>query len=299
MTLRFCATEIRPASRQVFIGAKPGLGFEAVFADQRVSEALNGATLNPLTLRRCRPWLRPHRHPSNDAMIKLHQFAPAFGLPNASPFCMKLETYLRMAALPFELVNGGDVMKAPKGKLPYIDDGGSIVADTNFVIDYLKGRYGDPLDAALSARERAVATAFQRLFEENLYWAVVHTRWADAAGWVKTREAFFGAMPAPLRWLVPTLARRGLLGELRGHGMGRHSVAEIHAIGCKDVTAIADFLADKPFMLGAQPSSLDATAHAFLANLLWAPVDSPILRHAQARPTLGAYCQRMKVRYFA
>ena len=232
-------------------------------------------------------------------MIKLHQFAPAFGLPNASPFCMKLETYLRMAALPFELVNNsGDVMKAPKRKLPYIDDGGRLVADTSFIIEHLKARYGDPLDAALSPLQRAVATAFQRLFEENLYWALVQTRWADDTGWVKTRQAFFGTLPAPLRWFLPKLARRGLLAEMRGHGMGRHSVAEIQAIGCRDVTAVADFLADKPYMLGEQPSSLDATAHAFLANLLWAPVDSPLQRHARTRPTLEAYCQRMKARYF-
>jgi glutathione S-transferase len=231
-------------------------------------------------------------------VIKLFQFAPAFGLPNASPFCMKLETYLRMVGLPFELVNNGNVMKAPKRKLPYIDDGGTIVADTSFVIDYLKGRYGDPLDAALSLRERAVATAFQRLIEENLYWAVVHTRWAESAGWEKTRKAFFSTLAPPLRLFVPALARRGLLAEMRGHGMGRHSATEIHAIGCRDVTAIADFLADKPYMLGEQPTSLDATTHAFLANLLWAPVDSPVQRHAQARPTLEAYCQRMKTRYF-
>lgn len=62
---------------------------------------------------------------------------------------------------------------------------------------------------------------------------------------------------------------------------------------------MADFLADKPFMLGQAPSSLDATAYAFLANLLWSPVDSPIRRHALARPTLEAYCQRMKARYYA
>jgi glutathione S-transferase len=212
---------------------------------------------------------------------------------------MKLETYLRMASLPFELVNSGDVLKAPKRKLPYIDDGGTIVADSSFIIDYLKRRYGDPLDAGLSPQELAVATAFQRLFEENLYWAVVHARWADGAGWAKTREAFFGAMPVPLRWFVPSLARRGLLAEMRGHGMGRHTVAEIHAIGCRDVTAVADLLADKPFMLGAAPTSIDATAHAFLANLLWAPIDTPIQRHAQARPTLEAYCQRMRARYYA
>jgi glutathione S-transferase len=231
-------------------------------------------------------------------MIRVFQFAPAFGLPNASPFCMKLETYLRLAGIDHELVNSGDVMRAPKGKLPYIDDGGTLVADTGLIIDYLKHRYGDPLDAALTAPQRAVATAFQRLFEENLYWALVHTRWAEAAGWAKTREAFFGAMPAPLRWFVPALARRGLLSEMRGHGMGRHSAQEIHAIGCRDVTAVADFLGDKPFMIGEQPCSLDATAYAFLANLLWAPVDSPIQRHALARPNLQTYCERMKVRAF-
>jgi glutathione S-transferase len=240
----------------------------------------------------------PPRLPER-SVIKLYQFAPAFGLPNASPFCMKLETYLRMAALPFEAVNSGDVFKAPKRKLPYIDDDGSIVADSSFIIEHLKRRHGDPLDAALTPLERAQATAFQRLFEENLYWAVVHTRWADDAGWAMTRQAFFGSMPPPLRWFVPALARRGLLGELRGQGMGRHGVAEIHAIGCRDIGAVADFLADKDYMLGARPTSLDATAHAFLANVLWAPIDSPIRRHAQARPALEAYCQRMRERYFA
>jgi glutathione S-transferase len=231
-------------------------------------------------------------------MIKVHQFAPAFGLPNASPFCMKLETYLRMAGLPFELVNDGNVMRAPKGKLPFIDDGGTLLADTHFIIEYLKQRYGDPLDADLGARDRALATAFERLIEEDLYWALVHSRWVLDAGWKKTRAAFFGALPVPLRWLLPPLARRGLRAELRGHGMGRHSADEIFAIGRRDVDALADFLADKPFMLGERPRSLDASAHAFLANLLWAPVDSPLQRHARARPALEAYCQRMKARYY-
>lgn len=229
-------------------------------------------------------------------MIRLHQFAPAFGLLNASPFCMKLEVYLRLAGLPYEAVNDGNVMKAPKGKLPYIEDQGAVVADSTFVIDYLKATYGDTLDAAITAEQRAQATAFQRLFEENLYWAVVHTRWAEPAGWARTKAGFFGALPVPLRWLLPPLARRGILGEMRGHGMGRHSEAEIHAIARRDVDAVADFLADKPYMLGPLPTSLDATAYAFLANLLWAPVDSPIRRHAASRPNLEAYCQRMKAR---
>ena len=233
-------------------------------------------------------------------MIRLHQFAPALGLPNASPFCMKLETWLRMAGLPYEAVNDGNVFKAPKGKLPYIeDDDGTRVADTSFVIAHLKRRHGDRLDAALSPRQRAQALAFQRLIEEDLYWAMVHTRWAEPAGWAMTREAFFGALPVPLRWVVPALARRGLLREMHGHGMGRHRPEEIHAIGCADLDAIADFLGDQPFVMGAEPTSLDATAYAFLANILWAPLDNPLQRHARGRPTLEAYCQRIKARYWA
>jgi glutathione S-transferase len=234
-------------------------------------------------------------------MIKLYQFEPAFGLPNASPFCMKLETYLRMAALPFEIPPPAmrDLGKAPKGKMPYIDDNGKILADTTFIIDYLKSTYGDKLDGWLSAEQKAIALAFQRLIEENLYWAVVHTRWAEPEGWTKTKAAFFDKMPVPLKWFVPSLARRGLIKEMHGHGMGRHAEQEIHAIGKRDITALADFLGNKPYFLGSEPCSLDATAYAFLANLVWPPVESALKQHAKQYPQLEAYCQRMRSRYYS
>ena len=82
-------------------------------------------------------------------MIILHQFPPAFDLPNASPFCMKLELYLRMAGLPYRNRYTLELHRAPKGKLPWIDDDGTTVADSGFIIEYLKGKYGDPLDGKL------------------------------------------------------------------------------------------------------------------------------------------------------
>lgn len=231
-------------------------------------------------------------------MIRLYQFRPAFGLPNASPFCMKVETYLRMAGLAYECPRGADLRKSPKGKMPYIEDDGVVVTDSTFIVDYLKRKYGDPLDAHRGAAERAAALACQRMLEENTYWAVLYFRWIDAAGWALTREAFFGWMKPPLRWIVPGVARRIVRGELRGHGMGRHSRNEIVAIGIKDLTAAADLLGDKPYFMGAQPSALDATAYAFLANVLWVPVESPLKAHARQYPQLEAYCRRMKARYY-
>jgi glutathione S-transferase len=234
-------------------------------------------------------------------MIKLYQYRPAFGLPNASPFCMKLETYLRMAGLPFEAppVSLRELGRAPNGKMPYIEDRGHVLADTTFIIDHLQASYGDRLDGWLSTEQKAVACAFQRLMEENLYWAVAHTRWIGAQGWEKTRAAFFAVLPAPLRWVLPPLARRAMLRQMHGHGMGRHTAEEIAAIGRRDITALADFLGNKPYLMGQEPCSLDATGYAFLANLLWPPVESTLKQHAQTYPQLQAYCERMRARYYA
>ena len=232
-------------------------------------------------------------------MIRLYQFRRAFGLPNPSPFCMKVETYLRMAGLAYECPGRADLRKAPKGKMPLIDDDGAIVADSSFIVDHLKRKYGDSLDAHLDASARATALAVQRLLEENTYWTVVYFRWIDDAGWAVTRAAYFDWMKPPLKWIVPVVARSIVRKELHGHGMGRHSRDEIAAIGMKDLTAVADFLGDKPYFMGSQPTSLDACAYAFLANVLWVPYEMPLKSHARKFPQLEAYCQRMKARYYS
>jgi len=232
-------------------------------------------------------------------MITLYQFPSAWGLPNASPFCMKVETYLRMCNLPYTTVNVLNPAKGPKGKLPYITDGSNTVADSSFILDYLKATYGDKLDAGLDIRTRAEAHALRRLMEEHLYWCAVYDRWAVDENWALTKPAFFGSLPPGVRDLVAALARRGQLKALRSHGVGRHTTGEIYALGCADLTALSDFLADKPFFLGADPTALDATAYAFLVNLLWVPIDSPLTRHARSFANFIAYVKRMKQRYYA
>lgn len=233
-------------------------------------------------------------------MIILHQFPPTYGLPSASPFCMKVETYLRMAGLSYRSNYGFDLPRAPKGKLPYIEDDGRLIADSGLIMDYLKATYGDPLDAHLSPAERAVALAFIRLLDEHLYWAGgIQPRWVDAAGWKTTRAAFFRELSAPLRLIIPHMARRSMRKQMQGQGLGRHTVEEIHGMAVADVTALADYLGEKPFFLGDRPTSIDATVHAHIANIIVPPIDSPAKRHALGFPNLEAYCRRMKEAYYA
>src|SRR4051812_24609446 len=57
---------------------------------------------------------------------------------------------LKLARLAYRVDTGG-FRKAPKGKLPYIDDDGTIVADSTFIRLHLERKHGIDFDAGLDA----------------------------------------------------------------------------------------------------------------------------------------------------
>lgn len=230
--------------------------------------------------------------------IELHQFATTGGFPNLSPFCMKVETWLRLAGLDYRVVVEAGPHKGPLGKLPFVRDGGDTIADSHSIIEQLGARHGRDLDAALTPQQKAVARAFERLISEHLYWALVYFRWADEPAWRATRALFFGALPQPLRALLPKLARRGMLAELKGHGLGRHPRAEIVRRAQQDLQALADQLGEQPYFMGDAPTTLDAAAYAFLANAYAAPIETAARPLVAAHPNLVAYVARLQARCF-
>jgi glutathione S-transferase len=237
-------------------------------------------------------------------MITLHKFVPipAWDLPDISPFCIKVETYLRMTGRAYVSVVG-DSRKAPKGKLPLIDDDGTRVADSSAILSYLESKDG-ALDIGLDAKQRALATAVRSMLEEHLYWIICYFRWKEDAGWRIYRPAFIPlaaslGVPRPLAPLMLPAIRRGMVRALRAQGTGRHTAEEAAQIGARILDAAADLMGDGPFFLGERPSTLDATAYAFLAALLRVPIEGSLLEHARGKANLVSYVDRMKARYWA
>jgi len=229
----------------------------------------------------------------------VHQLPGAWGLPSISPFCLKLDAYLRIVGIPFRTVVDATPFRGPKGKLPWIELEGKKIGDSGLIIEYLESRFGRDASAGLSAAERAVALSMRRLIEENLYWTAVYDRWMVEENWRSFRNVVLNGVPVPIRQVIAPLARRGVRRQLQGHGIGLHSREEIHAIGRKDVGAIADFLADKPFLMGGSATEIDATAYGLLANILKAPIASPIKDEASGRSNLVSYVERIEQRFFA
>ncbi len=232
-------------------------------------------------------------------MIKLFQFPGFWHLPNLSPFCMKIETYLRMAKLPYEVVTVRDPSKAPKGKLPYIEDDGMTIADSGLIVRYLQEKYPNDMDAGLSALQQAEMIAIQRLLEEHLYWIVLYSRWIDANNWKIMRATVFARLPAYMRLFVPGLVQRRMQRALHEQGIGRHTAEEIMGLGIEDLSALHAILEARRFLVSDHPTSIDASGYAFLASILEAPFPSPLQSYMREYPAFRRYCNEMRERYYS
>jgi glutathione S-transferase len=230
-------------------------------------------------------------------MITLYTFGPAFGLPDMSPFVTKAEMLLKLAGLGYQTDTGG-FSKAPKGKLPYMIDDGETIADSTFIRWHLEKKYGIDFDRGLGTEQRATAWAFEKMLEDHAYWTVLHARWGNDDNFDKGPRAYFERVPMPMRLVVQRMARRQMKAELHGHGMGRHSEEEIVALGTRSLEAASDLRADKPFMMGSEPTGLDATGFAFIGGALCPCFETPLRSAVERRDNLKRYVGRMAERFY-
>lgn len=235
-------------------------------------------------------------------MIKVHKYGPAFGLPDASPFVTKLETYLRLIGEPYETI-GADVRKAPRRQLPCAEIDNVIVPDSTAIIDLLESKRPTKLDAHLDAQQHAVAYAFKSMLEEHLYFGVLYLRWATDAGWSvfePSLKELLGKLGVPgmLRGMIAKGARKQVVERGRTQGVGRKPHAELVAICNKIIDALAVQLGDKPYFCGDKPTTYDATVYAFAAGVLCPAFTNEVRTHAETKANLVSYTARVKQQYW-
>jgi glutathione S-transferase len=110
---------------------------------------------------------------------------------------------------------------------------------------------------------------------------------------------FFQRIPAPIRFILIPLIRKKVRDNLYGQGFGRHSRQEILELASRDLVALAAILGDKPHLMGAEMTGVDAIAFSCVAGAL-SPIysDSPLYAAAAKHANLVAYRDRLMARYF-
>lgn len=204
---------------------------------------------------------------------------------------------LKMAGLAYREKKAAP-FKAPKGKLPFIEDDGKIIEDSTFIRLHIEKKYGFEYDDGLDQEQKAIGWMLEKACEDHLYWIVLADRWLDDANFHKGPTRFFDALPVALRPLVRTLIRRKIRRDAWGQGLLRHGPEQRAELARRGLRAFTTILGDKPFLFGDRPHGADATLGAFAMGALCPLFASATRDEAEKLPTLVAYARRIEAAYF-
>lgn len=226
-------------------------------------------------------------------MLKLKTLPAAFGVRSGSPFALKGEALLEWSGLEYEK-EMSEPRFGPRGKMPVLIDGDTVVPDTRNIQWYLEDSYGVSFDDHLTPDERATAKAVSRMCEEHLYWAQTYFRWHDHADLV--RETLFAKVPGLLRGAIFGSVQRKLRRDMWGHGFGRMTREEKIRLATEELQTLAALVGDKPYLFGDKPCSADFSAFGLVLNILAPETPTPISEPAEP---LRAYAERVEQVVFA
>lgn len=230
--------------------------------------------------------------------LTLMTFPPNFGTPSSSPFCTKVMCLLRMSGLDWVADTGANVLKSPKKKLPVLQDGSELIADSSTILNHLETRHGCDFNAGMSEAEIAHSHGLVRMVEEHTYFALMTDRWLIDTHWDKLRVAYFAHLPFGIRSVVPPLVRRDVDRTCRGQGMARFSLDEQAVRIQRDIEAVEATLGDTPFLFGERPTSADASVAPMMDGLFRPQFTDGIMPKLKASDNLRGYIARCQDELF-
>lgn len=210
-------------------------------------------------------------------------------VPNPSPACFKLESFLRAEGIDYEIVPWSPHRSMPTGQMPWIELNGEVICDSNVIIKRLAEHF------SLKLHENAVSMAALRLVESSTYWQMVYYRWYVEDGWSVVKELFFGSLPLPLQLVIGNQQRAYYAGLAWSQSIARHHPADIAVMAEEDIDCVAGLLGRDQWFGGAiRPSVTDHAVFGCLENLLQFPIDTPHRAVIQEHQNLLAFCDRMR-----
>ncbi|MBL7479563.1 glutathione S-transferase family protein [Legionella bononiensis] len=226
-------------------------------------------------------------------MITLYSYPQLFGLPDNNPFGLKVDTFLRLAKIPYQHEHILDTKNAPRGQLPYLIDGQETVTDSNMIISYLIEKYKISIDKALTKEQKHTHFLITRMLDSHLYWVISYSRWQDEQFWPLFKNEFVKQLQDMPESILDN-ARSYNIEKYNYQGIGRYSKEEIYQSGIDDLSVIHALLADNDFIFGKTVHSLDACCYGFLANIYYFDINTPLKEFIVKNAKLARYINKVR-----
>jgi len=228
-------------------------------------------------------------------VVVLHQFKSGKTCRNISPFALKLECYLRLANIKYEVdlkENSGPI----RGKCPWITMNGEDLEDSQLIIDYLTKHFNVKLDDYLDQKKKANLHALRILGDEHLFWIVCTYRYVHDKCKIITSTQNFPWLPS---WAFKTVMPIAMNFKSNHHGIGLYTHEQVYQMCYDACQALSHILDSDKYFGGEQPCTTDCCLFGHLAQIMW---NAPGTRYEalvkEEFPNLAQYCDRMKNHVF-
>lgn len=242
---------------------------------------------------------RARRAAQQRDVVYLHVFPRLVSdnLHNSAP-CLKVESFLRMYKVPYEVLYGMNNADSPTERLPFIELNGVAVAESAFIIEHVAAHF--KLDIKPASSEAAgKTTMLRRLTEDSL--RLHYYRHLMVDNWRKLVPTYakLTGLPVCVMSLIYTKTMRPrLIATLNLHGQGDLTDAQYHAEFLADVKAIESQLTTQKFAVSDEkPTVADCSVFAWLQNVVWCArqgIACPAVDYAAHSSVINAYLGRME-----
>jgi glutathione S-transferase len=230
--------------------------------------------------------------------VVLYQFPTGRRVANPSVFCMKLETFLKVAEIPYTVKPTLNMSKAPARKLPYVEIGDLKMSDSSLIIHYLVKQHHITLDDHLTEKEKALSVSIQRMLEESYYFAVCWSRWLDPVVWPKWSKTVGASIPKILRKFVLGRIQKKVYRQLYEQGTARLNREAIYEKANAEMDALSEFFSEGPYFFKDHLTSIDTCIYAFCALVYTLPQESALREHFIKKENLVKFLKFMHEKYY-
>jgi len=221
-------------------------------------------------------------------MITLYSYPELFGVADNNPYGLKIFAFLKLSKLPFRHEHILDPKDAPRGQLPYIEDDGAHIGDSDAIVAHLIKKCGLEIDGGLTPAQRDTHLMIRRMLDD-LYWVMSYSRWSDERFWPLFRDAFLKTHPAVSAEALEA-ARKYNFERYYYQGIGRYEPAAVYERGVADIETLANIKPKSGYLLGSMPGSIDAAIYGFIANIYFYAIDTPLKACVLSYPGLVKHC---------
>ncbi|CAJ0960521.1 unnamed protein product, partial [Mesorhabditis belari] len=232
-------------------------------------------------------------------VVYLVQFPRSPTIPNFSPFCIKIESFMRVNKIKYEIISTMS-SRSKHNLLPFIELNGHQIADSQLILIKLKEYF--KVQDYKNARDAATGRMIERAVEAHTFHAINYFKvYENPAAFVSLLSSLIENPIFNLvkPFLVPIVAKvfKGKVKQRISIGLGLFSREEMKDLLHRDLQSFEDLLGENKTFFGDKFTEADLTVFSHFAVTTYIPLEcytKQILKEGKKFPRVSAFLQNVR-----